>query len=132
LFYNFLNSKTQKGNNINDADNSFSVLNELEQEQTQGNGDSLIDKFLMESPGAIRLNSSTGNQLENVTRIDVLEKSTTENDEIITETLADIYLQQKKYEKALKAYAKLSLKYPEKSVYFATRIKEIEDLKNIN
>ena len=53
-----------------------------------------------------------------------------ENDEIITETLASIYTQQKNYDKALIAYQKLSLKYPEKNIYFASRIKEIEVLKN--
>ena len=60
----------------------------------------------------------------------VAEKSVQENEEIITETLANIYLQQKNYKKALDAFEKLSLKYPEKSVYFASRIKEIEEIKN--
>ena len=60
---------------------------------------------------------------------DVSSRSVAENDELITETLAAIYYQQKNYEKAQEAYQKLSLKYPEKSVYFASRIKEIEVLK---
>ena len=51
---------------------------------------------------------------------------------VITETLASIYFQQKNFDKALDAYKKLSLKYPEKSVYFAGRIEEIELLKNNN
>ena len=49
----------------------------------------------------------------------------------ITETLANIYLEQKKYDKALEAFKKLGLKYPEKNSYFATRIEEILKLKNI-
>ena len=56
----------------------------------------------------------------------MISKSLSESDELITETLGNIYFQQKKYDKALDAFKKLSLKYPEKSVYFAARIEEIE------
>jgi len=56
----------------------------------------------------------------------VLKNSVAEPDEMVTETLAMIYFQQKKYDKALEAFQKLSLKYPEKSAYFASRIEEIE------
>ncbi len=91
--------------------------------------DSLIDRFLSSGSSIIRKNPETGDVTENKK---FLEKSVAENDEIITETLATIYFQQKNYEKAQQAYQKLSLKYPEKSVYFAARIKEIEVLKNNN
>lgn len=63
---------------------------------------------------------------------EMAKKSVTENDELITETLAHIYFLQGNYQKALNAYKKLSLKYPEKSIYFATQIKEIEKIKKIN
>ena len=46
----------------------------------------------------------------------------------MTETLAKIYLQQKKYKKALYAYQILSLKYPEKNGFFANQIKTIKQL----
>ena len=46
--------------------------------------------------------------------------------------VANIYYSQKKYDKALSAYKNLSLKYPEKSIYFASRIEEIEIVKNNN
>jgi tetratricopeptide (TPR) repeat protein len=49
-----------------------------------------------------------------------------------TETLAKIYLEQKKYDKAIQAYEILILKYPEKSVFFADRIKDIQFLKQNN
>lgn len=48
----------------------------------------------------------------------------------MTETLAQIYIEQKQYEKAIKAYKILILKYPEKNSLFAKQIKEIENLKN--
>jgi tetratricopeptide (TPR) repeat protein len=52
--------------------------------------------------------------------------SVTESDDLVTETLAKVFEDQGKYEKAIKAYEKLRLKFPEKSVYFAGRIKAVE------
>ena len=48
--------------------------------------------------------------------------------EYMTETLAKIYCEQEKYNKALKAYEILSLKYPEKISLFANRINKIKKL----
>lgn len=50
----------------------------------------------------------------------------------MTETLAKIYLEQKKYQKAIQAYEILILKYPEKSSLFADRIKYIKELQQYN
>jgi len=50
-------------------------------------------------------------------------------DELVTETLAKIYISQEKYKKAIKAYEILSLKYPKKSSLFADQIKSIKNLK---
>ena len=47
---------------------------------------------------------------------------------LMTETLAKVYLEQNKYENAIKAYEILSLKYPEKSGFFADQIKRIRIL----
>jgi len=93
---------------------------------------SLIDKFLSTDSARLRtakLNPATnGNGSEKA----LVEQSVKEDEELVTETLASIYFQQKNFDKALDAYKKLSLKYPEKSVYFAGRIEEIELLKNNN
>ncbi|MCF6181672.1 hypothetical protein [Lutibacter sp.] len=62
------------------------------------------------------------------TIIDVSTESTAENENLMTETLAKVYLEQKKYAKAMQAYHILSLKYPEKSSFFANRIKAIKIL----
>jgi tetratricopeptide (TPR) repeat protein len=51
---------------------------------------------------------------------------------IMTETLAKIYLEQKKYTKAIQAYEILILKYPEKSSFFADRINDIKILQQNN
>ncbi|MDR1344249.1 MAG: hypothetical protein LBJ39_02735 [Tannerellaceae bacterium] len=50
------------------------------------------------------------------------------NDSYFTETLARIYIKQKRYEKALEIIRNLSLKYPEKNIYFADQIRFLEKL----
>ncbi len=51
--------------------------------------------------------------------------SVKENDDLVTETLANIYAQQGNVEKAIAAYEKLALKYPEKRIYFANLIHKL-------
>lgn len=55
--------------------------------------------------------------------------SLVENNELVTETLARVYLEQQHFEKAIESYKKLSLKYPKKSSFFADQINLINDLK---
>lgn len=50
------------------------------------------------------------------------------DDSYFTETLARIYIKQRRYEKAMQIIQNLSLKYPEKNVYFADQIKFLEKL----
>ncbi|RAJ05264.1 hypothetical protein LX64_02419 [Chitinophaga skermanii] len=52
--------------------------------------------------------------------------SITLQDDIVTETLAEIWAAQKQYKKAILIYQKLSLLYPDKNLYFAQKIKELE------
>lgn len=53
------------------------------------------------------------------------EKSNTE-DEILTETMAEVLVQQGKREKAVEVYEKLSLSNPSKSAYFAAKIEHLK------
>ena len=87
----------------------------------------LIDRFIRDNPAfAVR-------QTENQATGDKVDKQVDkggESDEFITETLARIYVRQGLYQKAIVAFQKLSLKYPEKSVYFARQIEEVTNLLN--
>ena len=84
--------------------------------------DDLIDRFLREKP-RIEPRSPLD---ESEPPVDMSAGSTEESEEFFTETLAKIYVQQKHYKKAIYAYEKLCLKYPEKYSYFADQIDEIK------
>ena len=86
--------------------------------------ESLIDKFIATNPKIPALDKHT--PVTNVTPI-IEEKSY-----LMTETLAKVYLEQKKYVRAIQAYEILILKYPEKSSYFANSILEIKKLQQNN
>ncbi len=58
---------------------------------------------------------------------DISAKSLQESEDLMTETLANIYIRQKHFLKAIDIFERLRLKYPEKNTYFARRIKELEE-----
>ena len=61
---------------------------------------------------------------------DISLDSLKEPEDAITEALAAIYIAQGLYDKAMKIYEKLSLKYPEKRAYFAGQIEKIKNQPN--
>jgi hypothetical protein len=80
----------------------------------------LIDTFIKNNPKIKRLSK------EKVAMVPVIEDK--QDSSLMTETLAKVYLEQKKFENAIQAYRILSLKYPEKSGFFADQIKRIQIL----
>lgn len=56
----------------------------------------------------------------------VIKRSATSDFKIVTETMAQIYLKQGNKDKALQIYHQLLADNPKKSVYFADRIRELE------
>jgi tetratricopeptide (TPR) repeat protein len=96
-----------------------------------------IDRFLKEdeiSPIKIELIDedveSKGREEIKKTSAPDLEQS--DDGDFYSETLAKIYIKQRKYDKALEIIHKIVLLYPEKSSYFADRIQMLEDLVSIN
>jgi tetratricopeptide (TPR) repeat protein len=85
----------------------------------------IIDKFIESSPkiSPIRVEDKTKS---------IKESNETEQNYLMTETLARVYLEQKKYQRAIQAYEILILKYPEKSSFFADRISDIKILQQNN
>ena len=83
--------------------------------------DEIIERFINEEP-QIKPPQANKITLENKARQSAEDQSI-----FVSETLAQIYVEQGLYHKAIDAYMKLSLKYPEKSVYFADRIKDLEN-----
>ena len=83
----------------------------------------LIDKFIQGSPQIARGKSGdypTGN----------LAKDSLEEDfSIVTETMAVLFAKQGKLDKARKAFRKLMEQHPEKSIYFAAQLKNLEHFK---
>jgi len=86
----------------------------------------VIDKFLEKeavSPLKIKLEQTTPEE-------ELLEplSESINDDSFFSETLAKIYIKQKKYDKALEIIRKLNLFYPEKNRYFADQIRFLEKL----
>jgi hypothetical protein len=82
----------------------------------------LIDKFIIANPRIEPVRDKSDTPAEDMSR-----SLTEEKGSFITETLAKIYVNQGYYSKAIEIYERLSLKFPEKSSYFATQIEKVRE-----
>nr|WP_294791552.1 hypothetical protein [uncultured Mucilaginibacter sp.] len=105
-----------------------SVVNDLnvippktDAQPAETKADKIIEKFIYEEP-QIKHPSSVKLNSENKAK-----KSSEDRNELVTETLAKIYTEQMLYHKAISTYKKLMLKFPEKSLYFAGQIEQLEN-----
>jgi hypothetical protein len=102
----------------------YSSKGKIPQEENKNSLDekiALIDTFLENRPKIPPVR-------QDQPKVDLSANNEFNKEELMTETLAKVYLHQKKFKKALYAYQILSLKYPEKNSFFADQIKNIKQL----
>jgi len=80
----------------------------------------IIDNFIRRDP---HISPPRPDQIDNENKA---RKSAEDHNDVVSETLAKIYIEQMLYHKAIDTYDKLSLKFPEKSRYFADLIQSIK------
>ena len=89
---------------------------------------SLVDRFLEKSSSDEELFSNRNKESETRDRLGQDPDNLLDDDTFLTETLAQVYIKQKKYEQALTIIKRLSLNFPKKSIYFADQIRFLEYL----
>jgi len=112
---------------------SFKPINREEQEEiiapspkeVKDTKFDLIDKFIATKPKIKPIKKDT--TIHNIAQAQMIQPEA-----LMTETLARIYVEQKNYSKAIQSYKILSLKYPEKSGFFADQIQAVKELQEQN
>jgi hypothetical protein len=124
--------KTGSGQELNQQiiENIFHLQSPLEhmqqparsvQFQLKRKEEEIIERFIKEEP-QIRPPRPEKLDTENKAR-----RSSEDSQDVVSETLAQIYIEQMLFDKAIDTYRKLSLKFPEKSTYFAHQIRKLEN-----
>lgn len=125
-------NKEKQENPLSDTKESESQI-ASQQEVTQNDGADLkndlrrrkqeiIDSFIETNP-KIQISQPSKTAPKPVVKEPLFSE-----DSLMTETLARVYIEQKNYKKAKQAFRILSLKYPEKSGFFADQIRAVEQL----
>ena len=103
---------------------SFSEwLNVVSIKKIDSTDKNLVNNFLQKENLNLKQKKETFFKATDVARLSIIEDSN-----LVTPTLARVYLEQEYYEKAITTYKKLILKYPKKSSFFAGQIKLIRKL----
>jgi len=107
-----------------EKDSEISSMSAKKDETSVSKKFELIDKFLESNPKIIPSRT--------VSTFNLALQDDQKPHGYMTETLARIYVEQKNYDKAIQSYKILSLKYPEKSGFFADQIKAVKQLQENN
>ncbi len=114
-----------------------SNIEDIEKEISQQ--DKLIEQFIKKGPSALNIDTELPNKeyeiyddMPDESVDECLEKEEPIRGEFFTETLANVYIKKRQYDKALEIIRLLYLKFPNKNVYFADQIRYLEKLLLIN
>jgi len=110
------NKKTEADNDVSED------LEPLFEPEASVSLDELVEKFNNYSPS---ITPVVDNFDDEYLYRDLGKQSYMEKMNIISETLAEIYISQKLFDKAIKIYQELMLKYPEKNAIFANSIESL-------
>ncbi|MBS7252473.1 tetratricopeptide repeat protein [Flavobacterium branchiicola] len=117
-------------NPIEKAEKTIGVVEKVEKieeiEEEKKKKAEIIDRFIETNPKISPIKQTA------ITAAIQLDINKDDSSYLMTETLARVYLEQKKYTKAIQAYEILILKYPEKITFFADRISDIKILQQNN
>lgn len=91
-----------------------------QEQKPAGRDAELIESFIRRDP---QINPPQAEQIDNENKA---RRSAEDQNDLVSETLAGIYIEQMLYDKAIDTYEKLSLKFPEKRRYFADLIQSIQ------
>jgi hypothetical protein len=119
-YFNYLESFGDESSEGNGSSETKQNDNQLEHQDII---DAFIEKNESDTLNRIQFTKKTSN-IEELADTDKKD----DDSEFLTETLAKIYIKQKKYDKALAIIKQLSLNYPKKSAYFADQIRFLEYL----
>ncbi|MBB6273383.1 hypothetical protein HDF26_003843 [Pedobacter cryoconitis] len=99
---------------------SDALLENTEENRPATKDAEIIESFIKNDP---QIMPPKAEQIDNENKA---KKSAEDQNDLVSETLANIYIEQMLYDKAIDTYEKLSLKFPEKRRYFADLIQSIE------
>ncbi|MFD0863750.1 hypothetical protein ACFQ1M_16160 [Sungkyunkwania multivorans] len=120
-----INRDDERADKEKSDDSSEDFDNAVPEEDSRAEKFAMIDKFISNNPKIVPTKQPSA-------KTNLAEEYSVEKNALMTETLARVYLEQKKYKKAIQAYEILSLKYPEKSGFFADQIRAIKKLQQYN
>ena len=108
----------------------FSMSDNIEEDMHSDNQIDSINSFLdaVENGDFKRSNDSYKDDEESIDDLEEEEYCKPIEETFNTESLAHIYIKQRKYERALEIIKGISLKNPEKNIYFADQIRFLEKL----